>query len=178
MYVQEYFRLFDVLKQSESRRSPGTAGTLGLCAQGGFLSCASAPSRPCPPAPRVLGSEAPLPRRAPGGLPAPLVCYPLQVEGWRRRPGDGGDEAAVAPELQAGGLVALRGHGLAAPADPERLVSLAVPERRLLEAVARQGPHVAQHLVGERKAGCEHALTTPYSSVKPQTCSAGQQALI
>lgn len=76
------------------------------------------------------------------------VCESLQIDGGRCRPGDGGDEAAVAPKVQAGGLVLLQRRGLVALADAERPVRLAVPDHRLLVAVVGQGLHSVRGLRG------------------------------
>lgn len=109
------------------------------------------PLRCSPPSP---------PPRSPTELLAfALVCYSLQVNGRRRRPGDGGDEAVVAPELQAGGFVLLRRHCFVALVDAERLVSLAVADHRRVVAVIRQGLHVVRDLrVRKRKTDHENAL--------------------
>lgn len=52
----------------------------------------------------------------------------------------------VTPELQAGGFVLLWGHCFVALVDMERLVSLAVPDHRLVVAVIWQGLHVVWYL--------------------------------
>lgn len=58
----------------------------------------------------------------------------------------------VTAQLQAGGFVLLQGHGFVALVDVERLVSLAVPDHRLVVAVVRQGLHVVWDLdVRERR---------------------------
>ena len=87
----------------------------------------------------------------PEELALALVCYSLKVNGRRRRPGDGGDEAVVAPELQAGGFVLLRRHCFVALVDAERLVSLAVADHRLVVAVIGQGLHVVGDLGGRKR---------------------------
>lgn len=52
----------------------------------------------------------------------------------------------VTPELQAGAFVLFQGHGFIALVDVERLVSLAVPDHRLVVAVIRQGLHMVWDL--------------------------------
>lgn len=52
----------------------------------------------------------------------------------------------VTPELQAWGFFLFQGHGFVALVDVERLVSLAVPDHRLVVVVIRQGLHVVWDL--------------------------------
>ena len=69
------------------------------------------------------------------GLPFTLVCYSLKVNGWSCRPGNGGDEAVVVPKLQTGRFGLFWRHCFIALVDMEWLVSLAVPDHRLVVAV-------------------------------------------
>lgn len=87
-------------------------------------------------------------------LASALVCYSFQVNGRCSRPGDGGDEAVVSTELQAGAFFLLWRHCLIALVDVQWLVSLAVPNHRRVVTIVGQGLHVVRNLhVRDGKTG-------------------------
>lgn len=90
----------------------------------------------------TAGSEGPLPglfspaERVPSpSRPRALVGYSLDVDGGRGGARDGGDEAVVPAQVQAGGLRRLPRHRLVALVDVQGLVGLAVADDGLVVAV-------------------------------------------
>lgn len=59
----------------------------------------------------------------------------------------------VPAELQAGALLLLWRHCVVALVDVQGLMSLAVPDHRLVIAVIGQGLHVVWHLDGRKQRG-------------------------